>query len=123
MIETLFTPFKRTSVRQAAILYCRLLFYLFLAVSLSFSSVSSLKKAAMTHEELPFTVPLLEDDTKDVLGSKVEDLDPNSAHHTDTSSSTVNVFRTCFNGLNALSGSLYFLPLLLFPTTLSYLSA
>ncbi|TYJ08496.1 hypothetical protein E1A91_A11G078700v1 [Gossypium mustelinum] len=58
----------------------------------------------MTHEEVSFTVPLLENDHKDVLGSKIEDLDPNSAHHTNTSASTVNVFRTCFNGLNALSG-------------------
>ncbi|KAB1670482.1 hypothetical protein ES319_1Z160900v1 [Gossypium barbadense] len=81
-----------------------LFFYLFQAVSLSFISVSSLKKAAMTHEEVSFTVPLLENDHKDVLGSKIEDLDPNSAHHTNTSASTVNVFRTCFNGLNALSG-------------------
>ncbi|KAK8687974.1 hypothetical protein V6N13_086763 [Hibiscus sabdariffa] len=47
----------------------------------------------MSHAELSFTVPLLEDDNK-----QVEELE------THGSETTVSVFRTCFNGLNALSG-------------------
>ena len=57
---------------------------------------------AMPPEELSLTVPLIEDENKEGLGRKLEEVESNSAH---TSASTVSVFRTCFNGLNALSGS------------------
>ncbi|KAE8734512.1 Amino acid transporter isoform 3 [Hibiscus syriacus] len=48
----------------------------------------------MSHGELSFTLPLLEDDNN----KQVNELNPHS------SPTPVSVFRTCFNGLNALSG-------------------
>ncbi|XVE68142.1 hypothetical protein DITRI_Ditri09bG0045600 [Diplodiscus trichospermus] len=52
-------------------------------------------------EGFSLTAPLIEDANKEGLGSKLEEVESNSAH---TSESTVSVLRTCFNGLNALSG-------------------
>ena len=53
---------------------------------------------AMPHEESSLTLPLIDDDNKERLRIKVES---NTAH---TSASTASVLKTCFNGLNALSG-------------------
>ncbi|XVF14270.1 hypothetical protein REPUB_Repub09cG0044200 [Reevesia pubescens] len=56
---------------------------------------------AMPQEESSMTVPLIEDRNKEGLGSKLNELESNSAHN---SANTSSVFKTCFNGLNALSG-------------------
>ena len=57
---------------------------------------------AMPYEESSLTVPLIDDENKEGLGSKLEEVELNSSQ---TSASTTSVLRTCFNGLNALSGS------------------
>ncbi|XVF16624.1 hypothetical protein REPUB_Repub10bG0048600 [Reevesia pubescens] len=56
---------------------------------------------AMPHEESSLTVPLIEDENKEGLGSKIQEVESNSAYN---SACTASVFITCFNGLNALSG-------------------
>ncbi|EXB31965.1 hypothetical protein L484_013597 [Morus notabilis] len=52
----------------------------------------------------PLTLPLLFEEKKNGLGSsdKLEEVESN--HHHDASTSTTSFFKTCFNGLNALSG-------------------
>ncbi|XP_022741505.1 amino acid transporter AVT1I-like isoform X2 [Durio zibethinus] len=55
----------------------------------------------MAHGESSLTVPLIEDENKEGLGNKLEEVESNSAH---SGASTASVLRTCFNGLNALSG-------------------
>ena len=56
----------------------------------------------MPYEESSLTVPLIDGENKEGLGSKLEEVELNSSQ---TSASTTSVLRTCFNGLNALSGS------------------
>ncbi|XVF58276.1 hypothetical protein PTKIN_Ptkin07bG0051900 [Pterospermum kingtungense] len=57
---------------------------------------------AMPHEEPSLTVPFIDDENKQGSGTKLlEEVESNSAH---TNSSNASVPRTCFNGLNALSG-------------------
>ncbi|KAK8592880.1 hypothetical protein V6N13_043496 [Hibiscus sabdariffa] len=52
--------------------------------------------------EPSLTVPLIEDDeNKQSLRRKVEEIEPDSSH---SISATNSFFKTCFNGLNALSG-------------------
>lgn len=58
--------------------------------------------ATMDEEESSFTLPLIEDDeNKQALVTKLEEIEPNSSH---SCSTTNSFFKTCFNGLNALSG-------------------
>ncbi|PPD99276.1 hypothetical protein GOBAR_DD03677 [Gossypium barbadense] len=58
--------------------------------------------ATMDEEESSFTLPLIEDDeNKQALVTKLEEIEPNSSH---SCSTTTSFFKTCFNGLNALSG-------------------
>lgn len=50
--------------------------------------------------------PLIHDETQNGLAPKLEEVESN-CHHLNTTS--VSFFKTCFNGLNALSGSTFYL--------------
>ncbi|XWS32872.1 hypothetical protein CRYUN_Cryun22dG0027700 [Craigia yunnanensis] len=56
---------------------------------------------AMPHEESSLIVHLIDNENKERLRGKLEEVESNTAH---TSASTASVLKTCFNGLNALSG-------------------
>ncbi|KAE8695780.1 Pentatricopeptide repeat (PPR) superfamily protein [Hibiscus syriacus] len=56
----------------------------------------------MAQEQPSLTVPLIEaEENKQSLGRKVEEIESDSSH---SISATNSFFKTCFNGLNALSG-------------------
>lgn len=67
-------------------------------------------------DELSMTLPLLADENKHQnqgQGCKLEDAESNSHHHP-TPTNNTSFFKTCFNGLNALSGFYSYFPAVFF---------
>ncbi|KAB1211601.1 Vacuolar amino acid transporter 1 [Morella rubra] len=56
---------------------------------------------AKLSDDSSLSVPLILDEKQNVLAHKLEELESNFCH---SSTTTVSFFKTCFNGLNALSG-------------------
>ncbi|KAL9424642.1 hypothetical protein AB3S75_031709 [Citrus x aurantiifolia] len=49
-------------------------------------------------------VPFLVDEKQQGLGSKLQEIESNHLHYDDSRTTKTSVFKTCFNGVNALSG-------------------